>query len=158
MFTWFHIFQKKALTGDSKGEKEEKPEDDGWTKYQEPILLQMLATNLEIETKSIIDFELNLYDTQKASLGEKLMYIENGYVWDWLHVQKLIWQNLWFHFGYIVGGAYSEFIHSARLDNLASCFLAVKGLVDHVENELDNDEDVSLVALFDHEEIGSTSA
>lgn len=61
----------------------------------------------------------------------------------------------------MIGGAYSEFIHSARLDNLASCFLAVQGLVDHVQDEqegLSTDEDISLVALFDHEEVGSSSS
>ena len=57
-----------------------------------------------------------------------------------------------------IGGAFSEFIHSARLDNLASCFLAVEGLAEHsTSGELDDDEDISLVALFDHEEVGSSS-
>ncbi len=121
---------KKALTGvngsDNKDEdeKEDIP-DDGWREYQEPILLQMLASELDIDVKSIIDFELNLFDVQKASLG----------------------------------GAYSEFVHSARLDNLASCFMAVEGLVSYTgDGALESDEDISLVALFDHEEIGSDSA
>ena len=59
-----------------------------------------------------------------------------------------------------LGGAFLEFIHSARLDNLASCFLAIEGLTEHVQNKdaFQNDEDISVVALFDHEEIGSSSA
>lgn len=68
-----------------------------------------------------MDFELNLFDVQKAALG----------------------------------GARSEFIHSARLDNLASCFMAVQALVEHSP---EGDSDISLVALFDHEEVGSSSA
>mmetsp|Transcript_6935 Transcript_6935/g.10400 ORF Transcript_6935/g.10400 Transcript_6935/m.10400 type:complete len:467 (-) Transcript_6935:68-1468(-) len=103
-----------------------KSEKDGWTEYQESILLQMLAAELDMASSNILDFELNLFDVQKASLG----------------------------------GAYSEFVHSARLDNLASCFMAVEGLVEYSSKEgaLECDEDISLVALFDHEEIGSDSA
>lgn len=114
---------KEALEG--KTEKEEKIED-GWTEYQEPLLLQMLSSELGVETSEILDFELNLFDVQKASLG----------------------------------GAYSEFVHSARLDNLASCFMAVQSLVEYssTEGALTSDKDISLVALFDHEEIGSDSA
>jgi aspartyl aminopeptidase len=42
---------------------------------------------------------------------------------------------------------------------LASCFLAVEALVQHVEEgSVADDEDVSLIALFDHEEVGSSSA
>jgi len=126
---------QKALTGGGDGDgdaNEEKKESsthgekDGWTEYQEPILLQMLAAELDMDTGNILDFELNLFDVQKASLG----------------------------------GVYSEFVHSARLDNLASCFMAVEGLVEYSSKEgaLESDEDISLVALFDHEEIGSDSA
>jgi aspartyl aminopeptidase len=111
---------QKVLTGEKK-----ELTKDGWNEYQEPILLQMISEELDIPIESIADFELNLFDCQRASLG----------------------------------GAYSEFIHSARLDNLASCFLAVRALIDYVEEgKLADDEDVSLVALFDHEEVGSNSA
>lgn len=122
---------KKSLTGDSDDkddkEKEEKKEDekDGWSEHQEPLLLQILSQELGVDASDIADFELNLFDVQKAALG----------------------------------GAYSEFIHSARLDNLASCFLAVQALVEHVEDgNLDDDEDISMVVLYDHEEVGSSSA
>lgn len=130
---------KKALTGaadtadadadvdaGSKNDATSKSKEDGWTEYQEPILLQMLAAELDVDSSNIIDFELNLFDVQKASLG----------------------------------GVYSEFVHSARLDNLASCFMMVEGLVEYSSKEgaLESDEDISLVALFDHEEIGSESA
>ena len=108
----------------SSSEKEESIED-GWTEYQEPILLDILASELNVEKNQIVDFELNLFDCQKSSLG----------------------------------GAYSEFLHSARLDNLATCFMAVEGLVQYSspEDALADDSDISMVALFDHEEVGSTS-
>ena len=118
--------------------------DDEWKKHQEPLLLQLLAKELNVDISDIVDFELNLFDVQSASLG----------------------------------GVHSEFIHSSRLDNLASCFLAYRALIDHVvvtaddnDNDnsgggghssnvvgLDNDTDISMIAMFDHEEVGSTSA
>lgn len=115
----------------SEGDKEKTTttttkQDDGWTEYQEPLLLQLLAAELDIPAEDIVDFELNLFDVQKASLG----------------------------------GVHSEFIHSARLDNLASCFLAVQALVECIQRDgyLRDDRDISMVVLYDHEEVGSSSA
>ena len=147
---------EKALSGDINNDNstKEKANDDGWTEHQEvsgmvfeynisskkqvyvvhsrllicisirqPLLLDLLASELDISIESIVDFELNLYDVQKASLG----------------------------------GIHSEFIHSARLDNLASCYLAVQALVECSKQDdfMKNDQDISMVVLFDHEEIGS---
>lgn len=116
---------EKSESGDEDDEKKETLED-GWTEHQEPLLLELLASELSVDIADIVDFELNLFDIQQASLG----------------------------------GVHSEFIHSARLDNLASCFLAVKALIDCVEEEdfLSNEKDISLVVLYDHEEVGSSSA
>ena len=87
--------------------------------------MEVLANQLGVNVGDIADFELNLFDAQKASLG----------------------------------GARSEFLHSARLDNQATCFIATKALAYHVESGgLADDGDVSLIILFDHEEIGSASA
>ena len=132
-----------AATSASSGVGSSNINDDEWKKHQEPLLLQLLATELNVDTSNIVDFELNLFDVQSASLG----------------------------------GVHSEFIHSSRLDNLASCFLAYRALIDHVvvavddDNDnsgggggrssavgLDNDTDISMIAMFDHEEVGSTSA
>eukprot|EP00567_Pseudictyota_dubia_P014258 CAMPEP_0197442924 /NCGR_PEP_ID=MMETSP1175-20131217/8821_1 /TAXON_ID=1003142 /ORGANISM="Triceratium dubium, Strain CCMP147" /LENGTH=487 /DNA_ID=CAMNT_0042973485 /DNA_START=30 /DNA_END=1493 /DNA_ORIENTATION=+ len=58
-----------------------------------------------------------------------------------------------------LGGIKNEFLYSARLDNLATCFVSIESLVAHSESGLlEDDEDISLVALFDHEEVGSESA
>lgn len=119
--------KKEGTSKDDDEKKDATSKKDGWTEYQEPLLLKLLAAELDVEVEDIIDFELNLFDIQRASLG----------------------------------GVHSEFIHSARLDNLASCFLAVQALVNYVENEaslLSNDGDISMVVLYDHEEIGSSSA
>jgi len=98
-----------------------------WRDAQEPLLLQALADKLGVSTESIVDFELNLYDTQPASLG----------------------------------GITKEFLYSARLDNLATVFCAMESLVDYTTAEdstFKNSSDVALAVVFDHEEVGSTSA
>ena len=40
-----------------------------WQESQEPLLLNAIADKLKIGVDEIVDFELNLYDTQPASLG-----------------------------------------------------------------------------------------
>jgi aspartyl aminopeptidase len=53
-----------------------------------------------------------------------------------------------------ISGLYYEFIHSARLDNLASCFAGLQALLDvkgpHAATRC--------IVLYDHEEVGSRSA
>ena len=79
----------------------------------------MLASKLGVNETDIVDFELNLFDVQPATLG----------------------------------GVRSEFLHSARLDNLGSCFLSLRGLIDHAEDGgVERDTDISMIAMFDHEE------
>ncbi len=55
-----------------------------------------------------------------------------------------------------IGGVHGEFIFSARLDNLAMCHAAVRAIM-HAASEQVGDS-VPLIALFDHEEIGSASS
>jgi len=54
-------------------------------------------------------------------------------------------------------GVNEEFLAAPRLDNLFSSYAALRSLVDHSKN-LDNDQFINLICLFDHEEIGSKSA
>ncbi|KAK6459112.1 aspartyl aminopeptidase [Scheffersomyces xylosifermentans] len=56
-----------------------------------------------------------------------------------------------------LGGLNDEFIFSPRLDNLTSCFTATVGLIESTEF-LATQTGISLISLFDHEEIGSVSA
>jgi aspartyl aminopeptidase len=56
--------------------------------------------------------------------------------------------------GATVSGASSEFIHSARLDNLASCFAATHAL----SRAPQQCAATRVIALYDHEEVGSRSA
>lgn len=59
-----------------------------------------------------------------------------------------------------LGGMLEELIFSPRLDNLNSTFCATVGLIDSVADQsaLDNEDAIRLIALFDHEEIGSRTA
>jgi aspartyl aminopeptidase len=59
-----------------------------------------------------------------------------------------------------IGGINDEFIFSARLDNLGMTYCAVEGLIQSVSDAsaLQGDSTIRLIACFDHEEIGSTSA
>lgn len=52
-----------------------------------------------------------------------------------------------------LGGAANELIFSARLDNLAMCHAAVTALA-----QVKDPTAISVIALFDHEEVGSDSA
>jgi aspartyl aminopeptidase len=60
--------------------------------------------------------------------------------------------------GASVSGLNGEYLCSSRLDNLASCFVSVEALLTHTEGGgLAEDGDVNMIALFDHEEVGSSS-
>lgn len=56
-----------------------------------------------------------------------------------------------------LGGLNDEFIFSARLDNLTSCFTGTEGLIESSE-DLSQESGIRLISCFDHEEIGSSSA
>ncbi|EPS62030.1 aspartyl aminopeptidase-like protein, partial [Genlisea aurea] len=60
----------------------------------------------------------------------------------------------------IISGALKEFIFSGRLDNLCMSYCSLKALIDSTSSEtsLDDEAGARMVALFDHEEVGSDSA
>ncbi|KAL1306435.1 hypothetical protein AAFC00_005134 [Neodothiora populina] len=60
-----------------------------------------------------------------------------------------------------LGGLNNELIYSARLDNLGMTYCAVEGLIKSTGDDgkpLTDENTIRLIACFDHEEIGSTSA
>ncbi|KAJ7956081.1 Aspartyl aminopeptidase [Quillaja saponaria] len=60
----------------------------------------------------------------------------------------------------LVAGAAKEFIFSGRLDNLCMSFCSLKALIEATSSDssLEDETGVRMVALFDHEEVGSDSA
>lgn len=54
-----------------------------------------------------------------------------------------------------ISGMAGEFLHSGRLDNLGSCHAGLEALLAATEGELP--ASTAVLALFDHEEIGSTT-
>lgn len=58
-----------------------------------------------------------------------------------------------------LGGLNNEFVFSGRLDNLTTCFCSTEALVScSTPESLANEPGMRVLALFDHEEIGSQSA
>lgn len=60
----------------------------------------------------------------------------------------------------LCSGAHREFVFVGRLDNLAMSYCSLKALVDTTPSAeaLQGTQHVRAVALFDHEEVGSSSA
>jgi aspartyl aminopeptidase len=60
----------------------------------------------------------------------------------------------------VIGGIEEEFIFSPRLDNLMMSYCSIEALIHSTEGEasLKDEKNIRFVALFDNEEIGSTSA
>ena len=123
---------RKGLVGSREKEEGSPVENDNsdeaavdsWQENHEPLLLQIIASKLNVRPQQIVDFDLSLYDTQKAAFC----------------------------------GATSEFITSARLDNIVGCFVTLRSLLAYSESaSVGTDTDVSVIALFDHEEVGSSS-
>lgn len=87
-------------------------------------LLSKIAEKANVNIKNILDVELCLYDTQKASIT----------------------------------GLYNEFITARGLDNQMMSFVSIESLLAAIEDDTINNADtISMVVLFDNEEIGSES-
>jgi len=56
-----------------------------------------------------------------------------------------------------ITGLHNEFVSSPRLDNLASSLCSLDALITHHQSGSKDNADVSIIMLFDHEEIGSKS-
>ncbi|KAL7554969.1 hypothetical protein ACHAWF_018544 [Thalassiosira exigua] len=71
LYLLVHDDKRKELPNWSatRGRRRRRYDDYEWSKRQEPILVQLLAPDLDVDVADIIDFELNLFDVQKAELG-----------------------------------------------------------------------------------------
>lgn len=119
-----------AVNDDAAAAAAAAKQDSPVGEHHHALLLRLLGEELGVAPERIADFELQLVDTQPST----------------------------------VGGALREFVFSGRLDNLASSYQALTALVDSCSSggggagALEEEPNVRLVALFDHEEIGSVSA
>ncbi|KAL8929641.1 MAG: hypothetical protein Q9172_000437 [Xanthocarpia lactea] len=96
------------------------------TERHHPYIVELVADEADVPVASVVDFEMVLYDTQKACIG----------------------------------GLNNELIFSARIDNLGMSYCSITGLINSVSSPtaLENEHSIRLISLFDHEEIGSTTA
>jgi aspartyl aminopeptidase len=54
-------------------------------------------------------------------------------------------------------GLHKEFVSAPRLDNLGSSLVALDSII-NVGDKVKDSAEVSMIILFDHEEVGSQSA
>ena len=85
--------------------------------FRDLLQKELLKQTPTIDVASVLDYEISLYDTQKAAII----------------------------------GFDDDFISSARLDNLLSCFVGLESIVNS------NIEQANLLVCSDHEEVGSQS-
>lgn len=57
-----------------------------------------------------------------------------------------------------ITGLHQEFVASPRLDNLASSLASLDSLINYANKGPKDHGECTMIMLFDHEEIGSTSA
>ena len=119
-----------------KAETEEEKKGDAVEEATTPLkaltlrhhshIVELVAADAGAKPEDIVDFELVLFDTQKACLG----------------------------------GLMNEFLFGARFDNLGMTYCSVMGLIESLKDAstLEDESTIRMMATFDHEEIGSTSA
>lgn len=90
-----------------------------------PLLMNLLSSELGCAIADIMDFELCLADHQPA----------------------------------VIGGLLNEWIFAPRIDNLMMTFCGLTAIIEASNGvSLDTDDTIKVLSLYDHEEIGSSSA
>lgn len=92
-------------------------DDEEKTDFRTILLEQLKQQHPELNIAKVLDYEISLYDTQKAALT----------------------------------GINDDFISSARLDNLLSCYVGLDAIINGDQTQ------ASLLVCSDHEEVGSVS-
>lgn len=105
-----------------------------------PLLIRILSKEMNVERKFFF-LTISIFHNQNHILASQIRDFELA-VYD---TQKST-----------IGGACNEFIFSPRLDNLEMSFCAIKALI--AAQDIDNDTNIRIAALFDNEEIGSQTA
>lgn len=142
----------------------------------------MLAAQLGCQVADIVDFELNVCDTQPGTLGGTWCSYNCLVMNEYLPTpgdETSVFCQLTLHtcgmLHVLAGwqtrlkadvnssrptGPEEEFVLVGRLDNLAMSFCCTKALADacRAPDALSQERGVRAIALFDHEECGSGSA
>ena len=126
--------------------------DAGFTFNKETHLRPVIASAARAELEKTID-EKNQPKSKHTSVLLQLIAKELDVAIDQICDFELC---LFDTQGANVGGVLEEFIFSPRLDNLCCSWLATQALIKSLDN-LTDDENVRVVALFDNEEVGSQS-
>ena len=92
--------------------------DEDTVDFRDLLLQQLKKQQPSLDITKVLDYEISLYDTQKAAIT----------------------------------GFNDDFISSARLDNLLSCYVAMDALTNSDSSQ------ANLLVCSDHEEVGSVSS
>ena len=119
-----------------QGKTEESRDDEKTNGPFEP-----LATPLQRHHPYVVELIANEVDAEAADIVDFEMVLYD--------TQKSV-----------IGGLNNELIFSPRLDNLMMSYCSVESLIKSLasSSSLDKDSTIRLIALFDHEEIGSRTA
>ena len=131
-------------------------------RIDEPLLrVSQLAIHLDRSTNDALTLNKQLHMEPSWALSQAPLFVE------WLAeqvrvepVDVLSWDAMTHDVQPAARtGLHREFVAGARMDNLATSYAATQALIDAVERPAPEGEVplVPLIALFDHEEIGSMS-
>ena len=118
---------------DSKEEKKEEKKNEADIYNSHPKeLVDMICASVDVDPKSVLDMDCYLYDMN---------------VWYFLFADSK---------QATLGGIHDEFVFSGKIDNLSMTYCGLTGFLQSIQNS-HSDSIVRVLALYDHEEIGSGS-
>eukprot|EP01118_Nematostelium_gracile_P009621 TRINITY_DN3254_c0_g1_i3.p1 TRINITY_DN3254_c0_g1~~TRINITY_DN3254_c0_g1_i3.p1 ORF type:complete len:458 (-),score=124.33 TRINITY_DN3254_c0_g1_i3:72-1445(-) len=145
--------------------------DDGYQSLlfnlEKPILrIPTLAVHLDRDSSAKLEFnkQTQFLPILSSSSGTKQEKILENAIAKSINVNvddiKSCEMSLFDSQKAVIGGLNNEFVFSARLDNLGMSFCGLQGFLDACSNKeaLAQETNVWVLALFDHEEVGSESS
>ncbi|RUS19472.1 aminopeptidase I zinc metalloprotease-domain-containing protein [Endogone sp. FLAS-F59071] len=133
---------KTALTGNPKDEET----ISGAERKHHPLLIKILAEELEVAPSKIKDFELCLFDTQGSVIG--------GANYEFIFSARL--DNLEMSFCSLTV-YFRSLPHSFFILSLAHDSTTTQALINS-SDDISSDPNIRIIALFDNEEVGSVTA